>query len=461
MKGRELDSTFPLKLKDARDALATFAWDFKDKVDSDELDDDCRQYLEDWQDHHGRELSQPEEDYEWESCRRLHFMRKHLTVLAELRQACHQFVQELTKAEGQHLLGQRAMLPQALPSQQPSALTCYSPVKLPAGLSLSYIDYEKDAGGPHVLGARLLWWLAASIIPKTFGYSDDLPLKLASMPIWTTVQPALFTRSLDTIVIEGSASPWPVEAIKDSAGTVCELLASSRSGLHKPAARSSVNPDETALAETKQPQLLHKAELYRKGDLWTVSFKGTTAHLPPLKGLKDICLLLGQPGEEHFVLDMDRRTGKANRSHHSTISATDAAHQDLTVVSGSRDAGDAVDNEGVRDIGRRLLEIDAELEDAQAEGDSLLVGELRQEKDQCRSYLISAGVLGPGKTRKLGDPVEKARKRIRERILLALEKMRDVHPQAAGHLDKWIKFGRNCSYACPSPPEWKTDPLAS
>ena len=42
-----MDSNLPSELKDARDALIACPWHFEDKVDSDELDDLCHQYLED------------------------------------------------------------------------------------------------------------------------------------------------------------------------------------------------------------------------------------------------------------------------------------------------------------------------------------------------------------------------------------------------------------------------------
>lgn len=445
-----------LAVTEAKDALIHFPWDFKDRADSEELDDICRRYLEDWRVHFGRDPSPQEENYEWEACRRFHFLRKHLDVIAGLRQFCHRFVQELTGAGGQHLLGQRAMLPEVPPSQRPSASVCYGPVKLPSRLSLSYTDYEEDAGGPHVLGARVLWWLAASMAPKAFGYSDALPLKLMTIPIWTTVSPARLSRCLDSLAEVGMANPQPVEAARDAARTVCELLGLPDSIRGGQAAAKSARSVEPTVLESKEDQQSHKAEFYQSGLVWIVSYGGKTTHLPQMKGMEHIHLLLSHPGERQYVLDMDRKTKPGTRPYHLDEAA--AFQQGLSVGRGSRDTGYAMDNEGVGSIGRRVLEIDAELEEARTNGDSLLVEELEREKLEHMDYLQGAGVCGPYGKRKLGDEVEKARKRIRERIQLALRKIRAVHREAGDHLIGAIDLGRFCVYTCPSPPAWRTDP---
>ena len=86
-----------------------------------------------------------------------------------------------------------------------------SQVRLPS--SVAYGECERRVGGPHVFGARLLWWCAAAKDPEGFDYSLDFRRQLWMLPIWTTLEGGT-----------GCANPTPVEAISEAADAVCANL---------------------------------------------------------------------------------------------------------------------------------------------------------------------------------------------------------------------------------------------
>jgi hypothetical protein len=84
------------------------------------------------------------------------------------------------------------------------------------------------------------------------------------------------------------------------------------------------------------------AELRRDGELWLVRHRDVSAHLPDLKGLADLAVLLARPGTDVHVLEL------AGAGHHE------------------RDSGPLLDATARADHRRRLAELDDDLADARA-----------------------------------------------------------------------------------------------
>jgi hypothetical protein len=54
-----------------------------------------------------------------------------------------------------------------------------------------------------------------------------------------------------------------------------------------------------------------------------------------------------------------------------------------------------------------------------------------------------------------GDPTERARKAVTERIRTALERIGSAHPALGRHLENSIRTGIFCSYRPEAPVDWK------
>src|ERR1051325_11081953 len=93
----------------------------------------------------------------------------------------------------------------------------------------------------------------------------------------------------------------------------------------------------------------------REGDVWTIAYRGRTFRLRHVKGLGYIAALLAQPGRELHVLEL---TGPA------------ADHGTGTPL---------LDERAKREYGRRLQELESELEEARRWGDGERAARLEEE----------------------------------------------------------------------------------
>jgi hypothetical protein len=175
----------------------------------------------------------------------------------------------------------------------------------------------------------------------------------------------------------------------------------------------------------------------REGDLWRVCFAGRSVHLPHRKGLEDLSVLLANPMRE--------------------IPAGDLASGELE-PSAARPAqgSDAVLDERARaEFASRARAIESELAEAEAAHDLARSEALQAEREALLEELSAAAGLG-GRTRRLNDPGERARKAVSARIRDSLKRIREVHPELADHLDASVTTGSACAYRPKSPASWRT-----
>ncbi|HSE54862.1 MAG TPA: tetratricopeptide repeat protein, partial [Nocardioidaceae bacterium] len=188
------------------------------------------------------------------------------------------------------------------------------------------------------------------------------------------------------------------------------------------------------------------AELCRVGDLWRVTFAGTTVHLPDLRGVRDLAVLLGRPGTEVPALDLATPAGSGDGTDRPAPAAASAGGEGLGTPG---DLGERLDARARAEYAARIRELQSELDEADADGDAERGARARQELDFLTQELSAAyGMRGP---RRAGDPAEKARSAVTARIRAAMAKIREVHPELGRHLDHSIHTGRFCSYR-PDPP---------
>ncbi len=172
--------------------------------------------------------------------------------------------------------------------------------------------------------------------------------------------------------------------------------------------------------------------LRREGEVWALSYDGRTVRLRHTKGIGDIARLLAQPGREIPVLDL--------------------ASEGQAVPHG--DTGPRLDATARKMYKRRLVELEDEIDDADAAADSGRSERLHAERDTLLSELSGAYGLG-GRARRSGDPAERARSAVTQRIRDAMTRIEAEHPSLGGHLRRAVRTGLFCVYEPDGPVEWE------
>jgi hypothetical protein len=94
-----------------------------------------------------------------------------------------------------------------------------------------------------------------------------------------------------------------------------------------------------------------------------------------------------------------------------------------------------------------------ELDEAEAQNDLGQAQALNEELEALTDQLAAALGLA-GKSRKLGDPAEKARTAVTWRVRSAIKKVGEVHPELGTHLEHAVRTGVFCAYAPERPTRW-------
>ena len=178
------------------------------------------------------------------------------------------------------------------------------------------------------------------------------------------------------------------------------------------------------------------------GDYWAVVFDGRAASVRDSKGLRYVSRLLAEPGREFHVLDLVARERAAGAA---------------IPLAAEGDAGELLDSRARAAYRRRLEEIDEDLSEAHALGDTARAEQAEEERDILLRELSRAVGLG-GRTRRAGSAAERARSAVTRAVRHALARIRTRHAPLADHLDRTIRTGTYCVYL-PDPRfpiVWKT-----
>ena len=176
----------------------------------------------------------------------------------------------------------------------------------------------------------------------------------------------------------------------------------------------------------------------RSGTGWTLGYAGRTARLPDAKGMHDLAVLLSRPGRPVPAAEL------------VALSGGRLARAGLAL------GADAVlDDRAKQAYRRRLEELDLEVAEAEDGGDPDRLEKARGEREAIARELAAALGLG-GRDRGLGDPAERARKAVTERIRYSMARIARVHPELAGHLEASITTGSSCAYVATEPVTWLT-----
>jgi tetratricopeptide (TPR) repeat protein len=174
-------------------------------------------------------------------------------------------------------------------------------------------------------------------------------------------------------------------------------------------------------------------ELRRDGDVWRISFAGTSTIVKHSKGLADLATLLDRPSREVHVTELDGAAAGYERA-----------------------AGEALDRTAIAAYRERLGELAVELDDAEAAHDLARAERARMEYDALVDQLAAGVGLG-GRRRSAGpDPIERLRKAVTARIRDAIHRIDAVHPPLGRHLTNAVRTGTYCSYQPETPTVWET-----
>ena len=192
-----------------------------------------------------------------------------------------------------------------------------------------------------------------------------------------------------------------------------------------------------------------EAVFRNEGQFWTIAYQGRMFRLREMKGLGYIASLLARPGREVHVLElMSAATGRP-------AGARARLADDDVVASWASDLDPLLDDQAKKDYGRRLADLEAELEQARHWGDTERAAGLEGELDLLTRELASAVGLR-GRDRTFSSPAERARISVTKAIRTAISAHRQALPGAGGAPQGLDPDRRSSSYATPgaAPPRW-------
>jgi hypothetical protein len=182
----------------------------------------------------------------------------------------------------------------------------------------------------------------------------------------------------------------------------------------------------------------------REGDYWSVVFEGRTVRVRDLKGMRYLARLLAHPGRDFHVLDLvAAETGSV-----SQVESGQAAGLSHAVLG---DAGEMLDARAKNAYRRRLAEIEDDIEQARAIGDTDRAAQADAERDFLVRELSRAVGLG-GRDRRASSASERARVGVTRAVRQAIGRIGEHHTQLGEHLNRAVRTGTHCAYV--------TDPRA-
>jgi tetratricopeptide (TPR) repeat protein len=185
-------------------------------------------------------------------------------------------------------------------------------------------------------------------------------------------------------------------------------------------------------------------EFVVEGDYWSVLFAGHTSRLKDSKGLRDIARLMAAQGTEVAAIDLiAARTLSTGR--------VSGLPEEGFGIEG--DAGDVLDADAREQYRLRLIELEAEVDDAAAANDPVRAERARDEREFLLAELRSAVGLH-GHARRAIDPAERARKAVTWRIRDAITRAEAAHPAFGHHLRRSVRTGAFCVYAPEEVTQW-------
>ncbi|GAA4013201.1 hypothetical protein GCM10022247_39880 [Allokutzneria multivorans] len=209
-----------------------------------------------------------------------------------------------------------------------------------------------------------------------------------------------------TVIVAGPVDLW-LGMLEDDESRFAAVIAQAEAlGAHPWA--------EEARARSRSDNVFRLAD-----EVWTLTFARRSVQVPDSKGLRDLHKLLSNPGVD--------------------ISASWLLNPDAPKALG---ADDLLDAEAKARYRQRLDELETRIDRAP---DARSAARLDAERRALLEQLRAAAGLG-GRSRRLGDTAERARKAVGNRVRDALRRLDDRHPALAAHLREAVATGSTCRY---------------
>jgi hypothetical protein len=171
-----------------------------------------------------------------------------------------------------------------------------------------------------------------------------------------------------------------------------------------------------------------------EGDSWAIGRRGGEQRLRASKGLTYLARLLAQPDREIHVLDL-------------AGSSTDLAGG----------TGAVLDEEARQSLHERWRELQDDLQEAEDLGDGERAARVEVELDALAQAVAGSVGLG-GRDRSEGDPSERARKAVTNRLRDAVTRISRNDPALGRHLDAAVRTGTYCVYSPDRRIDWLLEP---
>jgi hypothetical protein len=268
-----------------------------------------------------------------------------------------------------------------------------------------------NAGGGHSAGLPVddvLGRLAAldGDVPAAVRYARDAVALARSMP-----SPPLLVHCLDHLA----------DAVERAGEDDADAL---RAEADRLAVNAGVaRPGRTRLPTTVFRDAAKSAAMRRDGTQWVLTTPLGDARLPDSNGLAQLARLLTTPGAEVAAVEL---AGRA----HTPVAA---------------DLGPGLDAQAKRAYRRRLLELQAEVDDAEAANDPVRGERAHVEVDALLRELKRAVGLG-GRDRPTGSDTERARINVVRSVRRAIAAVTDQAPLLGAHLEESVRTGGHCIY---------------
>jgi pimeloyl-ACP methyl ester carboxylesterase len=186
-------------------------------------------------------------------------------------------------------------------------------------------------------------------------------------------------------------------------------------------------------AGVSQAMAPNENALVRRGEVWTLSFEDAQALLKHSKGLADLATLVANPGSE---------IAAATLMHGAEPAAAPVGSDDM------------LDERARSEFRARVQAIEEDLDEARSFNDLGRIERLERERDAILAELRVATGLG-GRSRKLKDPSERARKAVSARIRESIQRIAEAHPAAGEHFADAVRTGAFCCYEPKSGMNWR------
>jgi hypothetical protein len=165
------------------------------------------------------------------------------------------------------------------------------------------------------------------------------------------------------------------------------------------------------------------ASIRREGPVWVLASPLGTARLPDAVGLRQLARLLRTPREEVTAVELGGRT-------------------DAPVAA---DLGPALDAAAKRAYRRRMLLLQAEVDDAETAGDPVRAERAQVEVEALLRELRRAVGLS-GRNRPSGSDAERARVNVARSLRRAIAAIAQQAPVLGAHLEASVRTGGHCIY---------------